>query len=198
MNINIGGTKGWSKVDAAVRAKWKIMDVAGSPDFMHDLNSGQPFALANGSVDNYYTSETLEHVRPDQTGFVFREMYRTLTPGGLVRIVVPDITKWIRAYVNGDKAWLAKHNTARPTTGHLPPTLLGDLMQCWYSWVKNQEQTARSGHNAAFDPETLQWYLSSTGFKNIKRLSCDDCSPVFRGLDFPRYRETGLYMEAQK
>lgn len=55
--------------------------------------------LPGGSVEVLYTSHMLEHLdRRDAQSFL-REVHRVLAPGGVVRIVVPDLGKLIERYV---------------------------------------------------------------------------------------------------
>lgn len=195
MNINIGGTKHWQKVNPLVRKSWMVMDIAGRPDYKYDLNSGTFFPFGPNSINNYYSSHTLEHIKPELIGFVLAEIYKSLRPGGLIRIVVPDVSLAIQKYVNCDQRWLnEKQGKAAKRHGY-PQTMLGHLMLWFYSYPKG---TVRSGHNTVFDWKTLEYYFRLIGFKNIKRMQYEKCSPIFKGLDFFRHAETSLYLEAQK
>jgi SAM-dependent methyltransferase len=65
---------------------------------VHDLARGIPFP--DRSVDAVYHSHTLEHLdRQSARGFL-KEVLRVLKPGGIHRIVVPDLERLCRAYVN--------------------------------------------------------------------------------------------------
>jgi predicted SAM-dependent methyltransferase len=64
---------------------------------VHDLRKGIP--AEEGSVDAVYHSHTLEHIdRDDVPGFM-AEILRVLKPGGIHRIVVPDLEAPVRAYL---------------------------------------------------------------------------------------------------
>jgi SAM-dependent methyltransferase len=61
---------------------------------LHDLSKGIP--AANGSVDAVYHSHLLEHLdRPVAEQFM-AEVRRVLRPGGIQRIVVPDLERLCR------------------------------------------------------------------------------------------------------
>lgn len=193
--INIGGSKGWKKFAPKITETWTCMDVTkcDDPDKIHyDLNSGTLFPMADSAVVAYYTSHTLEHVHISRLSFVFAEMFRTLRPGGTIRIVLPDMEKGICAY---SKQSLGSIRGGPSVPADYPLTELGKLM-AW--WATPDRETGASGHHSAFDWETLSWYLRTAGFKNIVKKAYNDMNPIFTGLDFPRYAEFSLYVEAIK
>lgn len=63
----------------------------------HDLRKGIPFA--DGSVDAVYHSHLLEHLDRDVVPAFLAEVRRVLKPGGIHRIVVPDLERDARAYL---------------------------------------------------------------------------------------------------
>ena len=99
MNINIGGTKKWNAVAPEYRKLWKIMDIAGKPFIHYNINSNEPFPLKDNSINNYFSSMTLEHVEPQILPFFLSELHRTLKPKGKIRIIVPDVKKAIQSYM---------------------------------------------------------------------------------------------------
>jgi len=64
---------------------------------VRDLRKPLPFA--NGSVDFVYSSHTLEHLTRDDAERLLREVTRVLKPGGVARIVVPDLAVGVARYV---------------------------------------------------------------------------------------------------
>lgn len=197
LNINIGGFKGFKKFPDEIKQSWKVLDIDPRSDYVCDLNSGKPLPLENDSVDNYYASMILEHVKPSLMNFIFNEIHRTLKPGGAIRIVVPDIYKGIKAYTIGDIEFLS--SSKQPTPDEcFPSTLLGKLMGWFYTAEVEKKGALRSGHCMVFDRETLALYLNACGFKKIRTVSYKVCSEIFKDKDFERYKDFGLYMEATK
>jgi len=69
---------------------WVNIDISPShPEVLdYDLRLGIPFA--DNSFDVIYHSHALEHMEPPWAERLLRECCRTLKPGGLLRVVVPD------------------------------------------------------------------------------------------------------------
>lgn len=63
----------------------------------HDIRQGLPYA--ENSVDVVYHSHVLEHVSQEQAVFLLEECYRVLKPGGILRVVVPDLEQSCRLYL---------------------------------------------------------------------------------------------------
>lgn len=69
-----------------------------------DVKSGLPFP--DGSLDAVYHSHLLEHLDVEDGAQLVRECYRVLRPGGILRVVVPDLEQIARLYLELlEKAW---------------------------------------------------------------------------------------------
>ncbi|MCC7145357.1 MAG: methyltransferase domain-containing protein [Phycisphaeraceae bacterium] len=79
--------------------QWINMDLyPASPGVIaHDLRKGIP--LAEGECDAVYHSHVLEHLPPEEGRNLLRECWRVLKPGGIVRVVVPDLEGIARQYL---------------------------------------------------------------------------------------------------
>ena len=67
---------------------------------LHDLR--QKFPWPDESVDIVYSSHTLEHFTRLEGVHFLREAYRVLKLGGILRIVVPDLSVLVSKYINGE------------------------------------------------------------------------------------------------
>lgn len=70
----------------------------------HDVTRGVPFEQSQ--FDAVYHSHILEHLKPEQGKELINECFRVLKPGGILRIVVPDLERIARLYLaTHERAW---------------------------------------------------------------------------------------------
>ncbi len=70
----------------------------------HDIRQRLPFP--SGTFDAVYHSHVLEHLTPAQGEQLIQECYRVLSPGGILRIVVPDLERIAQIYLQTlGQAW---------------------------------------------------------------------------------------------
>ena len=154
VQLGAGGrdAEGWVNLDVypaqlALNARW-----------------GLPFA--DGSVRCIYASHVLEH-------FFFRfealpllkEMHRVLEPGGVVRLVVPDIGAFMQAWAQGDAAFFAAQDVVWPWARGCK-THLERFLE--YAGA-NGYDLGFEGHKYGYDYPTLAQLLADAGFTAIER-----------------------------
>ncbi len=90
LNLGCGATfhQDWTNVDFSDH---------GGKVLAYDLRLGIPFA--DDSFDVVYHSHVLEHMPKAWGDFFIQECYRVLRPGGLLRVVVPDLENITRMYL---------------------------------------------------------------------------------------------------
>lgn len=78
---------------------WVNVDIrSSSPDVLsHDLTQKLPFE--DNSVNVVYHSHLLEHFPKCNAANFLSECYRLLKPGGILRVVVPDLEMIVRLYL---------------------------------------------------------------------------------------------------
>lgn len=83
---------------ANYHADWTNVDLAGPAGVIaHDLRRPLPFPSA--SFDGVYSSHVLEHLTAVDGKRLVGEMWRVLKPGGVARIVVPDLERICAEYL---------------------------------------------------------------------------------------------------
>lgn len=104
--------KGWINTDNSLNAQVQKIPVLGrwieknviksahydNPD-VHYTNLNKKWNFKDNSVDVVYASHLFEHLSHKAARLFLSESYRCLKPGGVVRIVVPDLYKLAKKYV---------------------------------------------------------------------------------------------------
>ena len=133
MNLGCGSRRhpAWTNADL----------VPAGPDVIAcDLRRPLPFAT--GSFRAVYAAHVLEHLEPAEGRRLVAEVFRLLEPGGVVRIVVPDLEGIARAYLASlDRADAEATPDARWEHRWMTVELLdqlvraepGGLMRRWWS-----------------------------------------------------------------
>jgi predicted SAM-dependent methyltransferase len=148
--------------------------------------------LKDDSVYRIYASHFLEHLgyREEAMSFV-QECYRILVPGGVLRIVVPEIELIIRAYVTSDPGFFEIQRSMHP---EWCTTKLEHLM---YALQQNGE------HRYGYDFETIKKLLSQGGFLQVERSDYNKSSFFGPGIDYRAEtdntgRNLSLFIDAVK
>jgi predicted SAM-dependent methyltransferase len=80
-------------------SNWTNIDFHSPNDQVMRVNPLEGFPFPENQFDAVYSSHVLEHFTRDQAKFLLDEAYRVLKPGGIVRIVVPDLEATCREYL---------------------------------------------------------------------------------------------------
>ncbi len=181
----------------------------------HNLKKGIPFP--DQSVDGVYHSHLLEHLDRDVVPSFLAEVKRVLKPGGVHRIVVPDLEFEARRYVDSLDAALRGDVTPEDHGANLH--LLIEQMVRKESWGTSQRTGFRrwsenailgdarkrgETHQWMYDQVTLPAALMKAGFVDPKVVSYNSSTLE----DWPgylldqdeagtEYRLGSLYVEAR-
>ena len=137
----------------------------------HRLEYGIP--CHNESVDNVYSSHTLEHLFRENAKDMLNEAYRVLVPNGLIRICIPDLEHALKLYYDGEKEKALDY------------------------FFPNSQSDYTSRHMYMYDFDMLKNLLQDVGFTNVQRCEYQKGeTPDVENLDV-RPDET-LFVEARK
>jgi SAM-dependent methyltransferase len=137
--------------------------------FIHDLR--RPFPWGDESVDCIYSSHTLEHLTREEGAFVMRECRRVLRPGGIIRIVVPDLRAFINRFLRGEfPADLFIENLG------VLPSARGRMGR----WLATR---AESPHACMYDADTLLASLERAGLRCREREPFDSAIPDIERIE---------------
>ncbi len=137
---------GWIATDVTWRCK-NYLDVT------------QTWPIDSNFISNIFADNVIEHLSLNSNKFLFKEAFRTLKPGGSIRLITPDIGALVEKYRQG---W----------------TLSADLVQQLISegyLIAHGVDLLRfafqdDGHDAGYlwDQDSLFTELSDVGFAELK------------------------------
>jgi predicted SAM-dependent methyltransferase len=146
------------------------------PDLYANLARDLPFP--KGTIDYIYSNNFLEHLTREEAVGHLRASLRVLVPGGRIRIVVPDIAAYARAYSTGDSDFFSR---LRATSDH------------WPRWSEPADYLATIVHGSrergwvhrwAWDAESLGAVISAVGFVDVKRCRINESADAtLAGVD---------------
>jgi SAM-dependent methyltransferase len=194
IKINIGcglsGIPGWHNLDNSPTITLSriplLRSVLKTPAWprdvrRYDVRKGLPFA--DGSVHYIYSSHTFEHFTYDESLAIARDCRRALAPGGILRIVVPDLELIAREYLADEKPLAAQTFLSRLSLNHS----LQDFVH------------PGSNHSQMFDARALVHMVRSAGFENVEVSSYRKSAiPEIEQIELEVRRDESLYVEARK
>ena len=196
------------------RAKFLMMD---TNVVVHDLRRGIP--ATDGSVDAVYHSHVMEHVDRDEVPEFLSEVLRVLRPGGVHRIVVPDLEKLAHAYLASLGAG-AERADARARHDASVADMIGQMVRREAFGTSHQRPLRRRLENLALGDarkrgETHMWMwdrvnlaeaLEAAGFGSVDVVDHRSSAiPGWHGIGLDlasdgvgEYKPGSLYVEARR
>lgn len=173
------------------------IDFFGVPEVDYGADLRRPLKIAEGAVDGIVTEHVLEHLTYGEAKQLLGECYRILKPGGILRVIVPDLSLFVLRYGERDDAWFKRWETLMFTQSADPERSIRRLASPLQaiSFV-----TQEYGHRSAWDFETLKLYLTESGFRQIDQVGFKQgrCTELFLDKDLEERKFVSLYAEAVK
>lgn len=215
LNLGCGAIRpeGWQNIDSSLNAHLQKIPVIGklvpkmfksvqynSKNLLY-MNLNKKWKYADNSVDVVYSSHTLEHLIPRSVTLFLNEAFRTLKPGGVIRIVVPDLYKICKRYINEYE----NTNEADPTKFIMWALNLhregqyGDRIG-FFKKIIYEKQGYPHQHKFMYDEKSLAEKFRQHGFVDIKSKTYGDSEYVAAIKDVEGKEESYLsvYLEAKK
>ena len=171
MKINLGAGPYWHKDG------WHVLD--------HKLKSPQPgkvngdiskINLSSKSCDVAFTSHVIEHIPHLKIQKVFTEINRVLKTNGVLRILVPDMEKFAKAYADKNKSFfkIAKkeNHSLRQDLGYggmLANVIVAPGQDTVLLDRELKNFVGGYAHIYGYDFEMLKIILQKTGFYKIAK-----------------------------
>lgn len=153
----------------------------------HDVR--RPLPLADSSVKGLIAEHVIEHLDfHDDVPQVFADFHRVLKPGGVARIIVPDVARFMRAYLERSPAQWAQLGFAKG----LPSDM------CTSMELVNHVFHQGGEHCFGWDYETMEHSLRKAGFSQVVQQHFGRSLLPELAIDQPNHAPYSLYVDAVK
>ena len=170
---------GWINFDASPTLRLQRLPVIGRlfkrgatvfPDGVRFGDIVQGLPVPDGSVQGIYASHVLEHLSHADFWTALDHTFRLLRPGGIFRLVVPDLRSRAQKYIerletgqtNANSWFMRSARLGSEGSSRGPVELARSLI-------------GRSAHLWMWDEISLAAALDKTGFVDIRRCRFGDC-----------------------
>jgi len=193
--------EGWVNFDSSPTVRFERLPLVGSiytknrtrfpPTVRYgDVVAGLP--VETGSCRGVYASHVLEHLCLDDCRTALLETFRILAPGGVFRLVVPDLHLYASRYVTAVNA-----GEASASIHFLQDTGLGVCSRGPMSLARRH--FGNSFHQWMWDESSLRLELERAGFSAIRRAEFGDSQdPMFGVAEDPDRFVDACALEARR
>ena len=180
-------------------------------------NLAKGIPCPNKSVDVIYHSHLLEHLDRDDAAHFIGECRKKLKPGGIIRIVVPDMEQLCVRYID----LLKEFNSGKPFTSTTHQSVLGEIIDqmvpkhprerlsrpflvrlAEHFLIGNSEKSGTL-HRWMYDAHSLLQLLTDQGFVSASRFTHNTSNisdwnsfQLDLNIDGSPYKPFSLYIEA--
>lgn len=142
-----------------------------------DIIKGLP--LKDDQLDGIYCSHVLEHLALEDLRIALRNTYRVLKPGGVFRLVLPDLEYCAKRYLDE----LAAGDSAAAMNFIEHHTMLGIVSRPRGFSGMLRSFMGNSHHLWLWDYPSLSAELAAQGFRNIRRCQYHDGPEAFQAVE---------------
>jgi SAM-dependent methyltransferase len=162
---------------------WINSDVKAEPGINLTCDIRQGLPLEDSSIDYAASIHALPEVPYAEIVPVLRELRRVLKPGGILRLVLPDLLKGVRAYERGDRDYfLVPDGDAERLGAKLVTQLL------WYGYSRT-----------LFTADFVEEMLLKAGFSRVEHCGYRHTTgPWPEIVDLDNRQAESLFVEAHK
>ncbi|CAN5646643.1 hypothetical protein BH10PSE6_BH10PSE6_19230 [soil metagenome] len=170
------------------RDGWTNFDLFPAPGVTMRVDARWGLPLADGAARGIHVEHFFEHLEPTQERPRFlADCRRCLQPGGILRIVVPDMKKLIEGYLAPGWDML----NAVGCGGERPQDMFGTKIE-----ALNHVFVQEGEHYGGFDAEYLRRTLQTAGFDDIAEVGWRIGRFPGGAIDREQHALHSLYMEA--
>jgi predicted SAM-dependent methyltransferase len=141
---------------------WLNVDIFPKENTVAYMDATEPFPFESDSLDYIFSEHMIEHVTYEGGARMLRECYRTLKPGGKVRIGTPDLQAVVRVLTDSQHPAVQRYirfyvdRFVGPTVPYDPAQMVNTL---FYQF----------GHQFIYNESSLTHALQQAGFTGVRR-----------------------------
>jgi predicted SAM-dependent methyltransferase len=166
LHVGCGGNElaGWLNTELCPR---------GSQIF---LDATRPFPFPSGTFRYIYTEHMIEHISLRDAERMLDECFRVMTPGGVIRIVTPDL-EFVTSLLQPNPSPRVRAYIEYSIEAHRIHAARADAVSVFNNFVRAW------GHQYIHSPESLGALLAAAGFQRIERAALNTSAhPELTGL----------------
>jgi predicted SAM-dependent methyltransferase len=141
---------------------WLNVDILPKENTVAYMDATEPFPFENNTLDYIFSEHMIEHVTYEGGAKMLRECYRTLKPGGRIRIATPDLQTVVRVLTDSQDPTVQRYiryyvdRFVGPTVPYDPAQMVNTL---FYQF----------GHQFIYNESSLKHALQQAGFTGVRR-----------------------------
>lgn len=195
--------EGWVNFDASPTLRFEHLPVVGrlhtknKQRFPSNVRYGdvvRGLPVAGESCKGVFASHVLEHLTLDEFHIALKQTFAMMAPGGVFRLIVPDLEKAAREYISGIEA-----GKCGAGSEFMEATSLGVKSRRTGLLGRLYESLSTSRHLWMWDRLSLGEALRSHGFVDVRECKFGDAEdPMFALVEDAGRFEGAVAMEARK
>lgn len=134
-------------------------------DIWYDFRNRLPFA--DNSIRMIYSSHVFEHLFIHELKKVLQECRRVLMPGGILRVCVPSLEKYVEAYLKKDETFI-----------YWDPKELNPFEDFSYGAKFSRALFLDGAHKNFFDFGSFEFILDKMGFQKVSETEFQKSSMI--------------------
>jgi predicted SAM-dependent methyltransferase len=160
---------------------WLNVDIAPTEPEVTPMDLTRKWKIEDNSMDCVYHSHVLEHVPKEAVKGFVSECYRVLKPGGVIRVVAPDLEVIARNYIKFLESNLEKEDEETKANYHWT------LLEMYDQTTRNQSGGDMHGYLSQKNMINRDFVVSRTS--EINKFSGDDKSAKTLGEKINKFRK---------
>ena len=181
--------------DAGLPGDWVNIDFSIYHNVTHAFDCRKELPFADNTVKGIFCEHFFEHIDYyDEVPYFLANCYRSLQPGGTLRIIVPNAEEYLIGYCQQGWDYLKK---TRPLDDNLKDGLMGMQYETKMQLI-NEVFRQNGEHKYAWDFETMKLAMEKAGFSKIYKMEYMESHDAKLAIDQLVRKPESLYVEAVK